>query len=56
MLQSPGLPDDGRRRQLVLAFFAFTEELVAQWVLEPTMPRAELLALLRDVLDRLLPP
>ncbi|MGY1835491.1 TetR/AcrR family transcriptional regulator [Blastococcus sp. SYSU DS0510] len=54
-LRTLGLPDDARRRQLVLAFFAFTEDLVAQWVLEPTMPRAELLALLRDVLDRLLP-
>ncbi|MCF6508024.1 TetR/AcrR family transcriptional regulator [Blastococcus sp. MG754426] len=54
-LRTLGLPDDARRRQLVLAFFAFTEDLVAQWVLEPTMPREELLALLRDVLDRLLP-
>ncbi|MCF6745475.1 TetR/AcrR family transcriptional regulator [Blastococcus sp. KM273128] len=54
-LRTLGLPDDTRRRQLVLAFFAFTEDLVAQWVLEPTMPRDELLALLRDVLDRLLP-
>ncbi|WP_347060234.1 TetR/AcrR family transcriptional regulator [Blastococcus sp. HT6-30] len=54
-LQTLGLPGDARRRQLVLAFFAFTEELVAQWVLEPTMPRSELLALLRDVLDRVLP-
>ncbi|MGY1913872.1 TetR/AcrR family transcriptional regulator [Blastococcus sp. SYSU DS0973] len=54
-LQTLGLPDDARRRQLVLAFFAFTEELVAQWVLEPTMPRSELLALLRDVLARVLP-
>ena len=48
-----GLPDDALRRQLALAWFAFTEDLVAQWVLEPTMPRAELLVLLRDVLDRL---
>ncbi|MGY2004076.1 TetR/AcrR family transcriptional regulator [Blastococcus sp. SYSU DS1024] len=54
-LRTLGLPDDARRRQLVLAFFSFTEDLVAQWVLEPTMPRAELLTLLRDVLDRLLP-
>ncbi|CCG03044.1 TetR/AcrR family transcriptional regulator [Blastococcus saxobsidens] len=49
------LPDDALRRQLVLAWFAFTEDLVAQWVLEPTMTREELLELLRDVLDRLVP-
>ena len=47
------LPDDARRRQLVLAWFAFTEDLVGSWAQEPTMPRPELLALLRDVLDRL---
>ncbi|MDK3255932.1 TetR/AcrR family transcriptional regulator [Blastococcus capsensis] len=47
------LPDDALRRQLVLAWFAFTEDLVAQWVLEPAMSRPELLELLRDVLDRL---
>src|SRR3712207_2626314 len=47
------LPDDARRRQLVLAWFAFTEDLVGQWVQEPTMSCEELLALLRDVLDRL---
>jgi AcrR family transcriptional regulator len=47
------LPDDARRRQLVLAWFAFTEDLVGSWALEPTMTRQELLALLRDVLDRL---
>ena len=47
------LPDDARRRQLVLAWFAFTEDLVGQWVLEPTMGRDELLELLRDVLGRL---
>ncbi|MGY1603398.1 TetR/AcrR family transcriptional regulator [Geodermatophilus sp. SYSU D00815] len=47
------LPDDARRRQLVRAWFAFTEDLVGQWAREPTMPREELLALLRDVLDRL---
>jgi AcrR family transcriptional regulator len=46
------LPDDARRRQLVLAWFAFTEDLVGQWVQEPTMTRAELLDLLRDVLGR----
>ena len=47
------LPDDALRRQLVLAWFAFTEDLVAQWVLEPTMTREELLDLLSDVLGRL---
>jgi AcrR family transcriptional regulator len=49
------LPDDTLRRQLVLAWFAFTEDLIGQWVQEPTMSRPELLALLRDVLDRLVP-
>jgi AcrR family transcriptional regulator len=52
-LEALGLPADARRRQLVLAWFAFTEDLVGQWVQEPTMSRPELLALLRDVLDRL---
>jgi AcrR family transcriptional regulator len=47
------LPDDARRRQLVLAWFAFTEDLVGSWAQEPTMTRAELLELLRDVLGRL---
>jgi AcrR family transcriptional regulator len=47
------LPDDARRRQLVLAWFAFTEDLVGQWVQEPTMSREELLELLRDLLARL---
>ena len=47
------LPDDARWRQLVLAWFAFTEDLVGQWVQEPTMTRGELLDLLRDVLGRL---
>ena len=47
------LPDDAHRRQLVLAWFAFTEDLVGSWVDQPTMSRPELLALLRDVLDRL---
>jgi hypothetical protein len=37
----------------VLAWFAFTEDLVGQWVQEPTMSRPELLELLRDVLARL---
>lgn len=49
-----GLPDDAGRRQLVRAWFAFTETLVNQWVREPTRSRAELLALLTDLLDRLL--
>jgi AcrR family transcriptional regulator len=52
-LRALGLPDDVLRRQLVLAWFAFTEDLVGQWVREPRMTRTELLALLRDVLDRL---
>jgi AcrR family transcriptional regulator len=47
------LPDDARRRQLVLAWFAFTEDLVGSWAQEPTMTRAKLLELLRDVLGRL---
>src|SRR5215208_3265245 len=48
------LPDDALRRQLVLAWFAFTEDLVGLWTRDPTtMTRDELLALLRDVLDRL---
>jgi AcrR family transcriptional regulator len=53
-LEALGLPDDALRRQLVLAWFAFTEDLVGQWTREPTMSRADLLTLLRDVLDRLL--
>jgi AcrR family transcriptional regulator len=52
-LEALGLPHDALRRQLVLAWFAFTEDLVGQWTLEPTMSRAELLALLRDILARL---
>jgi AcrR family transcriptional regulator len=52
-LATLGLPDDGARRQLVRAWFAFTEDLVGQWTQEPTMPRADLLVLLRDVLDQL---
>lgn len=51
-LEALGLPDDARRRQLVLAWFAFTEDLVGSWAREPTMTRAELLTVLRDVLDR----
>jgi len=53
-LEALGLPDDALRRQLVLAWFAFTEDLVGQWTQDPTtMTREELLGLLRDVLDRL---
>jgi AcrR family transcriptional regulator len=52
-LTALSLPDDPRRRQLVRAWFAFTEDLVGQWIREPAMSREELLALLRDVLDRL---
>lgn len=53
-LTALGVPDDARRRQLVRAWFAFTEDLVSQWVREPTMERAELVDLLRGLLDRLL--
>ena len=51
-LDALDLPDDARRRQLVMAWFAFTEDLVGSWAREPAMTRAELLGLLRDVLDR----
>lgn len=51
-LDALDLPDDARRRQLVLAWFAFTEDLVGSWAREPSMSRTELLTLLRDVLDR----
>jgi AcrR family transcriptional regulator len=47
------LTDGPRQRQLVRAWFAFTEDLVVQWTREPTMTRDELLALLDDVLTRL---
>lgn len=47
--------DDALRRQLVMAWFAFTEDLVGSWADEPTMSRPELLALLRNTLDRLMP-
>ncbi|MBN1092365.1 TetR/AcrR family transcriptional regulator [Blastococcus sp. TML/M2B] len=47
------LPDDALRRQLVLAWFAFTEDLVGSWADAPAMSRPELIALLREVLDRL---
>ena len=52
-LSTLGLPDDVLRRQLVLAWFAFTEDLVGQWTREATMSRDDLIVLLRDVLDRL---
>jgi AcrR family transcriptional regulator len=52
-LEALDLTDDALHRQLVLAWFAFTEDLVGQWAREPTMPRPELLTLLRAVLDRL---
>jgi hypothetical protein len=55
-LQALRLPDDALRRQLVLAWFAFTEDLVGSWALAPTMPRPELLTLLRDVLDDIVGP
>ena len=56
-IEALGLPDDALRRQLVLAWFAFTEDLVGQWTRDPTtMTRDELLGLLRDVLDRLATP
>ena len=55
-LEALDLPDDALRRQLVLAWFAFTEDLVGQWTREPTMSRDELLTLLRDVLARLTDP
>jgi hypothetical protein len=48
-----GLPDDALRRQLVRAWFSFAEDLVGQWAREPAMPREQLVALLLDVLDRL---
>jgi AcrR family transcriptional regulator len=47
------LPDGPRQRQLVRAWFAFTEDLVVQWTREPTMTRDELLAVVTDVFDRL---
>jgi AcrR family transcriptional regulator len=47
------LPDDTVRRQLVRAWFAFTEDLVNQWAREPAMSRDDLVTLLLAVLDRL---
>jgi AcrR family transcriptional regulator len=52
-LAALALPDDVTHRQLVRGWFAFVQELVLEWTGEPTMSRTELLALLRDVLDRL---
>lgn len=49
-----GITGDAGARQLVRAWFAFTEDLVIQWTKEPTMSRPDLLALLTGVLDRLL--
>ena len=54
-LQALGLADDALRRQLVLAWFAFTEDLVGRGPRSRRCPAPELLALLRDVLDRLGP-
>ena len=54
VVEALGLPDDMLRRQLVRAWFAFTETLVHQWVREPATSRDELLGLLTDVRDRLL--
>ncbi|PWW24744.1 TetR family transcriptional regulator [Geodermatophilus normandii] len=45
---------DPLRRQLVRSWFAFTEDLVHQWVREPAVSREELLALLTDLLEQLL--
>jgi AcrR family transcriptional regulator len=47
------LADGPRQRQLVRAWFAFTEDLVVQWTREPTMTRDDLLAVITDVFDRL---
>jgi len=52
-LRSLDLPDDTVHRQLLRAWFAFTEDLVNQWVREPATSRADLVALLLDVLERL---
>jgi AcrR family transcriptional regulator len=52
-LAALGLPGDALRRQLVRAWFSFAEDLVGQWAREPAMPRPALVALLLDVLDRL---
>ena len=52
-LTAVSLPDGPRQRQLVRAWFAFTEDLVVQWTREPTMGREELLDLTEDVLAQL---
>jgi AcrR family transcriptional regulator len=49
-LTAVGLSDGARQRQLVRAWFAFTEDLVLQWTGEPTMTRAELLEVIPEVL------
>jgi hypothetical protein len=54
-LSALDVPHDEASRQLVRSWFAFTETLVGQWVEEPTVSRPDLLALLADVLARLLP-
>ena len=48
----PWVADGRRQRQLVRAWFAFTEDLVVQWTWEPTSTRDELLDQLQDVLER----
>ena len=52
-LSAVPLPDGTRQRQLVRAWFAFTEDLVVQWTREPTSTREELLDLAEDVLARI---
>lgn len=53
-LRAVGLPDDARHRQLVRAWFAFTEDLVIGWTDDPsTMTRQDVLTLATDVLDRI---
>jgi AcrR family transcriptional regulator len=52
-LAALALSDGARQRQLVRAWFAFTEDLVLQWTQQPTLTRTELLELIVDVLTRL---
>lgn len=53
-LRTVGLPDDPRHRQLVRAWFAFTEDLVVGWTADPsTMTREDVLTLASDVLGRI---
>jgi len=52
-LAAVALEDTPHDRQLVRSWFAFAESLVLQWTQQPTMTRAELLALVTDVLTRL---